>query len=79
MPFLGTPERLGLKQGLLTGLEVSLKVKFGEEGLRLLPELRTLDHEMLGAVLKAIETAASPDELRHIWAPKRRTRKKRRT
>jgi len=48
--------------------------------LRLLPELRALqDRELLEEVLIAIETAASPDELRRIWAPKRRSRKKRRT
>jgi hypothetical protein len=80
MPFMTIAERIGREQDLLMGIEVSLQVKFGEEGLRLLPELRALqDHELLEEVLKAIRTATSPDELRRIWAPKRRPRKKRRT
>jgi hypothetical protein len=83
MPFLTTPERLGLEkgrlEGLLKGIELGLELKFGAEGLALMPELRTLDHEMLEAVFDAIKPAASPDELRRIWAPKRRSRKKRRT
>ncbi|HEV3255256.1 MAG TPA: hypothetical protein VG013_00115 [Gemmataceae bacterium] len=69
MPFLTTPERLGLKKGLLQGIEVSLEVKFGAEGLRLLPEIRQLyDHEVLQAVLEAIKTAATPEDLRRVWA-----------
>ena len=79
MPFLTTPERLGLKRVLLKGIELGLELKFGADGLTLLPELRALDHEMLEAVFDAIKTAASPDELRRIWAPKRRPRIKRRT
>jgi len=69
MPFLTTPERIGLKKGLLQGIEVSLEVKFGAEGLKLLPEISQLhDHEVLRAVLQAIKTAATPDELRWVWA-----------
>ena len=80
MPFLTTPERLGLKKGLLEGIEVCLDLKFGEEGLSLMPELRALhDHEVLETVLDAIKAAATPEDLRRIWAPKRRPRKKRRT
>src|SRR5262249_3663200 len=80
MPFRTIAERIGREQDLLMGIELGLKLKFGAEGLRLLPELRALqDHELLEDVLKAIETAASPDELRRIWAPKRRSRKKRPT
>jgi hypothetical protein len=83
MPFVTIAERVGmekgLEKGLLKGIEVSLKVKFGAEGLALLPEIRALqDHELLEAVLEAIEAAANPDELRRVWAPKRRPRKGRR-
>jgi hypothetical protein len=51
MPFMTTLERLGHKNGLLEGIEVILKVKFGEEGLQLLPEIRELSVEQLRAVL----------------------------
>jgi hypothetical protein len=34
--------------------------------------------ELLEAVLDAIETATSPDRLRRVWAPKRRSKKARR-
>jgi hypothetical protein len=55
MPFMTIFERVGMEQGLLRGLEVSLQLKFGAEGLKLMPELRELqDHELLDAVLDAI-------------------------
>jgi hypothetical protein len=77
MPYITSVERIGMKKGLLKGIEVSLTVKFGAAGLELLPEIRQLeDHAKLEAVLEAIETAASPEELRQVWAPKRSTRKR---
>ena len=80
MPFITIAERVGMEKGLLKGIEVSLKLKFGEEGLPLLPEIRALqDHELLEEVLEAIATANSPDDLRRVWAPKRRSRKGRPT
>jgi hypothetical protein len=71
MPFITTPERLGLEKGLLLGIEACLKVKFGPEGLKLLPEIRQLeDVPLLQTVLEAIETAPTPEELRRVWAPR---------
>jgi hypothetical protein len=68
MPFMTTPERLAKEKYLLRGIEVSLAVKFGAEGLKLLPEIRQIeDHEVLEAVLDAIITAATPDDLRRVW------------
>lgn len=79
MPFITTPERIGLEKGLLEGIEVGLEVKFGEEGLKLMPELREhRDHELLRAVLRAIPKVDNPDELRRAWARKRRPKKGRR-
>jgi hypothetical protein len=70
MPFMTTPERLGLEKGLLRGIEWCLKVKFGAAGLQLLPEIRTLrDESKLEAVFQAIDQAASLDEVRRVWAP----------
>jgi hypothetical protein len=80
MPFMTTPERIGMEKGLLEGIEVSLDLKFGEEGLKLIPEIKELgDHEVLRAVLQAIKTAASPDDLRRVWTRGRRSKKRRRT
>ena len=76
MPFVTIAERVGMEKGLLEGIEECLQLKFGAEGLKLMPELRELqDHELLRAVLRAIRTAASPEELRRVWTRKRRSKK----
>jgi hypothetical protein len=79
MPYITSIERSAMRKGLLEGLETVLDVRFGEEGLKLLPELREVrDYEVLQAVLRAAKRAASPDELRRIWT-RRRPKKGRRT
>ncbi len=79
MPFIDIVERARMEKGLIEGIEVSLELKFGEEGLKLLPEIRQIqDHEALRKILRAIKTAASPDELRRVWARGRRPKKTRR-
>jgi hypothetical protein len=76
MPFITIAERVGMEKGLLKGLEVCLQIKFGDEGLKLMPELRDLhDHVLLGKILHAIESAATPDDLRRVWTRKRRSKK----
>jgi len=68
MPFITTPEWFGLQQGLSQGIETSLELKFGEAGLRLMPEIREVDEiEKLREILHAIKTAESPEDLRRIW------------
>jgi hypothetical protein len=68
MPFMTTPERIGQERGLTKGIEVALEVKFGEDGLRLMPEIRDIhDHEKLERMLRAIRTASSTEDLRRIW------------
>ena len=77
MPFMTIFERVGIEKGLLQGIEACLKMKFGDEGLKLMPELREIqDHVLLGKILHAIPTAASPDELRRVWTRKRRSKKR---
>jgi len=45
-------------------------VRFGEEGLKLMPEIHKIyEEEQLQAILKALETATSPDEVRRLWSP----------
>lgn len=73
MPFITTPQRIGRQEGrqeaLVEGIAVALELKFGEAGLGLLPEVRKIENvEKLLAVLKAIRTAASPDDLRRMWS-----------
>jgi len=46
-----------------------LKVRFGEAGLRLVPDIRKIeDKDQLEAILDAIESGATLEELRRIWA-----------
>jgi hypothetical protein len=76
MPFITIADRVAMEKCLLEGLEVALEVKYGAEGLELMPELREIqDHVLLGKVLRTTRTAASPDELRRLWTRKRRSKK----
>jgi hypothetical protein len=70
MPFITTPERVGHRRGLRTGIELLLRARFGEEGLKLMPEIYEIhEDEQLKAILTALGTAASPDEVRRLWSP----------
>jgi hypothetical protein len=76
MPFITILERIFREQALLEGIEACLEMKFGDEGLKLMPELREIhDHVLLGKILQSIRTAASPDDLRRLWTRKRRSKK----
>jgi hypothetical protein len=60
----------GLRQGLLQTIEVCLHIKFGAAGMQMLPDIGNLTNvSKLDAVLQAIEKAASPEEVRRVWAP----------
>lgn len=76
MPFISTAERIGLEkglakgreEGLLAGIEVALRMKFGQSGLALLSEIRQInDIELLHMVLDAVPEAGSLDALRRHW------------
>jgi hypothetical protein len=68
MPYMMSNERMAREESLRKGIEVALKIKFGEPGLKLMPEIGELeDHELLLEVLEAIPTAGTPDELRKLW------------
>lgn len=70
MPFVTSIERLALRKGLRRGIESLLKVRFGEAGLKLMPEIHEIhEEEKLEAILQALETADSPEEVRRLWAP----------
>jgi len=58
----------GVRQGLLAGIELGLELKFGPDGLRILPEIRkTEDEDRLRAIHEGLKIATSLDELRHVY------------
>ena len=64
------PER-GLERGelraLKRGIEVALELKFGTDGLQLLPLVREVERvEVLRAVQNSIRTARTLDEVRRL-------------
>jgi hypothetical protein len=68
MPFISTPESVAVWRGLHKGIESLLRVRFGSEGLKLMPEIsQVLGEEKLTTILHALETAESPDEVRRLW------------
>jgi hypothetical protein len=70
MPFVTSIERLGRCDGLRKGIESLLRARFGIEALKVMPEIREIyEEDKLEAILTALETAASPDEVRHLYSP----------
>jgi hypothetical protein len=70
MPFITTPEWYGHCRGLRQGIESLLRVRFGEEGPKLMPEIREIhEEEKLEGILKALEIVASLGEVRRLWSP----------
>lgn len=58
----------GKLEGLLDGLEVALDIKFGMEGLRLMPELHNINNvEILQTIRSAVKTANTAQELRSLY------------
>jgi predicted transposase YdaD len=58
----------GIRQGLLEAITFGLDLRFGPEGLRLLPEIETLPNlSLLRAVKEYLKTAPTPEELRRIY------------
>ena len=71
VPYITSVERHGMergkREGLLEGITSCLKLRFGAEGLALLPAIQVVtDIDRLQAILKAIETATDPEELRRL-------------
>jgi hypothetical protein len=70
MPYVTSIERVARRAGLREGIESLLRVRFGEAGLQLMPEICDIhDEDQLRTVLKALETAAALDEVRRLWSP----------
>ena len=69
MPYITSVERSGIRQGLLEGIELGLELKFGSEGLAILPEIsgKIADVEQLRAILFGLKTVNTLKELRQIY------------
>jgi hypothetical protein len=58
----------GTKQGLIKGIALALKLKFGESGTNLLPEIEAIaEVDTLSAVLDAIESVESLEQLQQVY------------
>lgn len=84
MPYISTAERVGLEkglaqglakgreegreEGLLAGIEVALRMRFGEADATMMSEIRQLgDASLLRTILDAVPRADTPQSLRPIW------------
>jgi hypothetical protein len=75
MPYITSIERIGIKkgikQGLLEAIELGLRLKFGDEGLEILPEISEIeDVEQLKAIIGGLLTTVNTlDELCQLYQP----------
>ena len=59
----------GRREGLLSGIEVALDVKFGADGLALMPQIAAIDDVVqLQTIQSALRTAATVDDVRRLIA-----------
>jgi hypothetical protein len=73
MPYITSVERLGReegkKEGLVEGIAIALTLKFGDEGRKIIEELRAInDNALLGRILERIPEAKGLDELQKMAA-----------
>jgi hypothetical protein len=70
MPFVTSYDRVERCIGLRAGIETALKIRFGTDGLKLMPEIKQVyEEEQLLTILKALETATTLEDVRRLWAP----------
>jgi hypothetical protein len=75
MPYITSIERIGIKkgirQGLLEAIELGLGLKFGDEGLEILPEISEIENvEQLKAIIGGLLTRVNTlEELRQLYQP----------
>jgi hypothetical protein len=70
MPYITSIERLGVRRGMCRGIEAMLHVRFGEEGLKLMPQIREIhEEEKLEAILQSLEAGVSLEDVRRVWLP----------
>lgn len=76
MPYITSVQRIGRqegrKEGLLKGVELGLRLKFGVAGLALLPEVSEIkDTRLLETILSGLATAKTLDDWRKLYQPRR--------
>jgi hypothetical protein len=70
MPYLTSIERYGRRCGMCRGIEAMLQMRFGMEGLKLMPEIREIqEEETLEAILQSLGAGASLEDVRRVWLP----------
>ncbi|WP_407888060.1 hypothetical protein [Scytonema sp. NUACC26] len=68
MQYVTSFERSGIRLGVLEGIGASLEIKFGSEGLSLLPEISQIeDIDQLRKILEGIKTVQTVSELQQIY------------
>ena len=69
MPFIPSPIRVETERALREGIQAVLAVKFGEDGLKLMPEIREIyGMDELRTILNAIGATNSVEEARRLWS-----------
>jgi hypothetical protein len=69
MPYVTSIERVARRELLRKSIRIGLKIKFGDEGLKLMPEIENIhDGDLLDKILESLETAATLDDVRRFWA-----------
>ncbi|MEM6752549.1 MAG: transposase, partial [Cyanobacteria bacterium P01_C01_bin.38] len=57
-------EARGRREGIISGIELDLEIKFGSEGLQLMPQISQItDLEQLKVIQRAVKTVNSLEEL----------------
>ncbi len=68
MKYITSIERNASKKSLIKSISLGLRLKFGDRGQDLLPEIEVIeDVDILDAILDAIETTTTVDELQQIY------------
>jgi hypothetical protein len=69
MPFMTTPERYVRKEAFAESIETILEARFPATASQLMAEVRQIHElEQLKKIVRAAATAATPDDLRQLWA-----------
>lgn len=62
-------ETRGERRGIISGIEMALEIKFGDEGLQLMPQISQItDLEQLKVIQRGVKTVNSLEELRGLIA-----------
>ena len=72
MPYVTSAERIGeergLQRGLLDGIALAMRIKFGAASAEVLPEIQALtDLETIRAVFAGLESAQTLDDVRRLY------------